>query len=91
MTAILPMSIKIPKLGSSIFTLIQKIYLKNYGDQALPPVASFKSTHPTCLPGIGLYAKTFSPIVSDHLKEVMVSLLIVFRKLYERATTGGLF
>ena len=29
-------------------------------------------------------------IVSDHLKEVMVSLLIVFRKLYERATTGGL-
>tara|TARA_B100000900_G_C20163676_1_gene546963 strand:- start:301 stop:486 length:186 start_codon:yes stop_codon:yes gene_type:complete len=48
-TAMLPMSIKIPKLDSSILKLIQKIYLKNYRDQALTPEGSLKSTRPTCL------------------------------------------
>ena len=86
------MSIKFQSWITPYLPLCKKNIPKYYGDQVSPmSVASFKSTHPTCLPGIGLYAKTFSPIVSDHLKEVMVSLLIVFRKLYERATTGGLF
>ena len=70
-----------PKLKGFTFKKKQKTYLTNYGDQALPPVASCKSTQPTCLPGIGLYANTFSPIVSDHLKEVIVKLLIVLRNL----------
>ena len=70
-----------PKFKGFTSVKKQKTYLNNYGDQALPPVASCKSTQPTCLPGIGLYANTFSPIVSDHLKEVIVKLLIVFRNL----------
>ena len=64
-----------PKFKGFTSVKKQKTYLNNYGDQALPPVASCKSTQPTCLPGIGLYANTFSPIVSDHLKKLLLSFL----------------